>query len=53
MLENLSTPFYNKNYIPIYSNTRYCVYLYNIMSNTLYVPTWLYINQQHIKPSER
>ena len=22
------------------------------MSNTLYVPTWLYINQHHLKPNE-
>ena len=40
-------------YVPIYINTHYSVYGYNIMNNILYVPTWLYVNQQHIKPNER
>ena len=50
MLENLLTPFYNKDNIPIYIAIRVIVC---ILSSTLYVPTWLYVNQQHIKPNER
>ena len=53
MLENLLTPFYNKDYIPIYIAIHVIVCIYNIMSSTLYVPTWLYVNQQHIKPNKR
>ena len=53
MLENLLSPF-TVRIIFLYLLTHDIMYIsiYNIIIIKLSVPTWLYVNRQHIKPNE-